>query len=42
MTSSQVTGQKKYNLSGEKVVGNGTFGVVFQATIKETGESVAV
>jgi serine/threonine protein kinase len=26
----------------EKVVGSGTFGVVFKATIKETGERVAL
>jgi len=30
------------SLSNEKVVGNGSFGVVFSATLNETGETVAV
>lgn len=28
--------------NAEKIVGNGTFGVVFKATIAETGETVAI
>ena len=37
--------QKKnytYNIQAENVIGNGTFGVVYKATINETGETVAV
>jgi serine/threonine protein kinase len=33
---------KKPNLKDEKVIGNGSFGVVFQATMADTGETVAV
>lgn len=33
---------KKPALKDEKVIGNGSFGVVFQATMAETGEVVAV
>ena len=33
---------KKPALKDEKVIGNGSFGVVFQATMAETGENVAV
>jgi len=33
---------KKPALRDEKVIGNGSFGVVFQATMVETGEIVAV
>lgn len=32
----------KITLSNERVIGNGSFGVVFQATIADTGETVAV
>jgi len=32
----------KVALTNEKVIGNGSFGVVFQATLVETGENVAV
>mmetsp|Transcript_27480 Transcript_27480/g.31679 ORF Transcript_27480/g.31679 Transcript_27480/m.31679 type:complete len:393 (-) Transcript_27480:205-1383(-) len=31
-----------YTFTGEKIIGNGTFGVVFQARIVETGELVAI
>jgi len=34
--------EKKISFSGERVIGNGSFGVVFQATVAETGEIVAV
>ena len=34
------TGNFTYN--ADKVVGNGTFGVVYQATVAETGETVAI
>lgn len=34
--------EKKVALTNEKVIGNGSFGVVFQATLVETGENVAV
>lgn len=33
---------RKVALTNEKVIGNGSFGVVFQATLVETGETVAV
>ena len=32
----------KNALVDQKVIGNGSFGVVYQATLKETGETVAV
>ena len=28
--------------NAEKIIGNGSFGVVFKATIAETGETVAI
>ena len=31
-----------FTYNADKVVGNGTFGVVYQATIAETGEKVAI
>ena len=34
--------ERKVALTNEKVIGNGSFGVVFQATLVETGETVAV
>mmetsp|Transcript_10585 Transcript_10585/g.24126 ORF Transcript_10585/g.24126 Transcript_10585/m.24126 type:complete len:358 (+) Transcript_10585:135-1208(+) len=34
--------ERKISLSNEKVIGNGSFGVVFQATLNETGETIAV
>ena len=34
--------ERKVALSNEKVIGNGSFGVVFQATLVETGETIAV
>lgn len=34
--------KKPYTFTGEKIIGNGTFGVVFQARIVETGEVVAI
>ncbi|RHY26941.1 hypothetical protein DYB32_007714 [Aphanomyces invadans] len=33
---------KTINYSAERIIGNGSFGVVFQATIEETGEVVAI
>jgi serine/threonine protein kinase len=34
--------KKGYTFTGEKIIGNGSFGVVYQARIVETGEVVAV
>eukprot|EP00339_Tiarina_fusa_P018076 CAMPEP_0117034398 /NCGR_PEP_ID=MMETSP0472-20121206/24494_1 /TAXON_ID=693140 ORGANISM="Tiarina fusus, Strain LIS" /NCGR_SAMPLE_ID=MMETSP0472 /ASSEMBLY_ACC=CAM_ASM_000603 /LENGTH=377 /DNA_ID=CAMNT_0004743559 /DNA_START=26 /DNA_END=1159 /DNA_ORIENTATION=+ len=34
--------ERKISLSNEKVIGNGSFGVVFQATLNDTGETIAV
>ena len=34
------TGNFTYN--ADKVIGNGSFGIVYQATIAETGETVAI
>lgn len=31
-----------FTYNADRVVGNGTFGVVYQATIAETGETVAI
>ena len=30
------------NFSADKIIGNGSFGIVFEATIAETGETVAI
>ncbi len=34
--------QQSFTYNAEKIVGNGSFGVVFKATIAETGETVAI
>ena len=34
--------EKTFTYNAERVVGNGSFGVVFQATVNETGEKVAI
>jgi len=34
--------QTSFTYNADRVVGNGSFGVVFQATVAETGEVVAV
>lgn len=34
--------QQSYTYNAEKIIGNGSFGVVFKATIAETGETVAI
>lgn len=34
------SGRQTFNYSTDRVVGNGSFGVVFQATCLETGETV--
>lgn len=36
------TSDKKSSYSAQKIVGNGTFGVVFKATVPETNETVAI
>jgi hypothetical protein len=43
LTASSGTGasQQTYNYSTDRVVGNGSFGVVFQATCLETGETAS-
>jgi len=42
MSSNEMDTQKRPALKDEKVIGNGSFGVVSQATLVETGETVAV
>ncbi|GFR44892.1 hypothetical protein Agub_g6236 [Astrephomene gubernaculifera] len=44
LSASAGTGSSRqtYNYSTDRVVGNGSFGVVFQATCLETGETVAI
>ncbi|KAG2482974.1 hypothetical protein HYH03_018151 [Edaphochlamys debaryana] len=44
LSASAGTGASRqtYNYSTDRVVGNGSFGVVFQATCLETGETVAI
>ena len=34
--------QQNITYNAEKIIGNGSFGVVFKATIAETGETVAI
>ncbi|DBA78605.1 hypothetical protein WJX77_008465 [Trebouxia sp. C0004] len=41
-TASGGSNRQSINYSTERVVGNGSFGVVFQATCLETGETVAI
>lgn len=43
-TNNQNSSEKKqqFTIVGDKVIGNGTFGIVYQATIKETGQIVAI
>lgn len=41
-SSGSGSARQTYNYSTERVVGNGSFGVVFQATCLETGETVAI
>ena len=40
-TASGGSNRQSINYSTERVVGNGSFGVVFQATCLETGETVS-
>ena len=41
-TSSSSGKSKSLNYAAERVIGNGSFGVVFQATVIDTGETVAI
>eukprot|EP00201_Polytomella_parva_P008911 CAMPEP_0175058000 /NCGR_PEP_ID=MMETSP0052_2-20121109/11589_1 /TAXON_ID=51329 ORGANISM="Polytomella parva, Strain SAG 63-3" /NCGR_SAMPLE_ID=MMETSP0052_2 /ASSEMBLY_ACC=CAM_ASM_000194 /LENGTH=415 /DNA_ID=CAMNT_0016323301 /DNA_START=287 /DNA_END=1534 /DNA_ORIENTATION=+ len=41
-TVSSGAGRQVFNYSTDRIVGNGSFGVVFQATCLETGETVAI
>lgn len=34
--------QQSVTYNADKIIGNGSFGVVFKATIAETGETVAI
>jgi glycogen synthase kinase 3 beta len=36
------TGEQQISYSAERIIGNGSFGVVFQASVVETGEIVAI
>lgn len=40
--SSSVQPKESISYSAARVIGNGSFGVVFQATVRETGETVAI
>ena len=37
-----IASQQSFTYNAEKIIGNGSFGVVFKATIAETGETVAI
>ena len=41
-TSPAVAGEQQISYSAERIIGNGSFGVVFQAAVVETGEIVAI
>ncbi len=41
-TSTNSGSDKTISYSAERIIGNGSFGVVFQATVVETGEVVAI
>lgn len=41
-TSSEKASTKAISYAAERVIGNGSFGVVYQATVIETGETVAI
>lgn len=41
-TSQAVAGEQQISYSAERIIGNGSFGVVFQAAVVETGEIVAI
>jgi serine/threonine protein kinase len=41
-TSPAAAGEKQISYSAERIIGNGSFGVVFQAAVVETGEIVAI
>ncbi len=40
-TSGTGSSKQTFNYSTDRIVGNGSFGVVFQATCLETGETVS-
>ena len=39
---SAANGEQQISYSAERIIGNGSFGVVFQAAVVETGEIVAI
>jgi len=41
-TTSGASGEQTISYSAERIIGNGSFGVVFQAAVVETGEIVAI
>lgn len=41
-SSTPATPKESISYSAARVIGNGSFGVVFQATVRETGETVAI
>ena len=41
-TSPAAAGEQQISYSAERIIGNGSFGVVFQAAVVETGEIVAI
>lgn len=41
-TKSALTSEQNISYSAERIIGNGSFGVVFEAKVVETGEVVAI
>ena len=41
-TATTNSGEQQISYSAERIIGNGSFGVVFQAAVVETGEIVAI
>ena len=42
MENDEIRKDQKYTFTANKIIGSGSFGTVYQATIAETGETVAI